>query len=168
VFAGGGKEQGKAHRAKRLQGLCWQLVPSLGQVPLACGALCQTEPLQGHSLGSLVPNQPLLVIVPAGRSQCHSRRDVLPLSPPFVPPLTRPALTHPVMSCFFFFFPWDWDLNSGLCTCQAGNLLLESQLQSFCSVIFCLFVLFLRWDLENYLPRLASNCNPPDLSLPSS
>jgi hypothetical protein len=27
--------------------------------------------------------------------------------------------------------------------------------------------LFWRWGLENYLPGLASNCNP-DLSLPSS
>jgi hypothetical protein len=27
---------------------------------------------------------------------------------------------------------------------------------------------WLRWDLTNFLPELASNCNPPDLSLPSS
>jgi hypothetical protein len=26
----------------------------------------------------------------------------------------------------------------------------------------------LRWDLENFLPMLASNCEPPDLCLPSS
>jgi hypothetical protein len=25
-----------------------------------------------------------------------------------------------------------------------------------------------RWSLENYLPGLALNCDPPDLSLPSS
>jgi hypothetical protein len=28
--------------------------------------------------------------------------------------------------------------------------------------------LFWRWDLTNYLPRLASHCDPPDFSLPSS
>jgi hypothetical protein len=28
--------------------------------------------------------------------------------------------------------------------------------------------LFWRWGFVNYLPRLASNCYPPDLSLPRS
>jgi hypothetical protein len=41
-------------------------------------------------------------------------------------------------------------------------LLLEPHLQ------FILLWLFWRWDLLSYLPRLASNCNPPDLSLPSN
>jgi hypothetical protein len=31
-----------------------------------------------------------------------------------------------------------------------------------------LFWVFWRWGLMNYLPRLASNLNLPDLSLPSS
>jgi hypothetical protein len=39
---------------------------------------------------------------------------------------------------------------------------LELHLQSI------LHGLFWRWGLENYLPRLASNCDPPDLSLPTS
>jgi hypothetical protein len=30
-----------------------------------------------------------------------------------------------------FFFSWNWGLNSGLCTCKAGALLLEPHLQSF-------------------------------------
>jgi hypothetical protein len=29
----------------------------------------------------------------------------------------------------FFYFSWDWGLNSGLCTCKAGALLLETHLQ---------------------------------------
>jgi hypothetical protein len=28
--------------------------------------------------------------------------------------------------------------------------------------------LFWRWGLENYLPRLALNCDPPNFNLPSS
>jgi hypothetical protein len=54
-----------------------------------------------------------------------------------------------------FFFLWDWGLNlSGLRTCKADALPLRSHLQS----IF----LWLFWGW------LASNCNPPDFSLPSS
>jgi hypothetical protein len=53
---------------------------------------------------------------------------------------------------------WDWDLNSGLCTCKSGALWLQS----------ILLWLFWRWSLKNYLPGLALNCNPPDLSLPST
>jgi hypothetical protein len=57
---------------------------------------------------------------------------------------------------------WEWDLNSGLHICKAGALLLEPLHQSI------LLWLFWRWGLANYLPRLASNLNPPDLNLPSS
>jgi hypothetical protein len=57
----------------------------------------------------------------------------------------------------------DWDLNSGLHTWKASALLLESHLQFF---LFWLF--FWRWGLVNNLHRLASKCNPPDLSLTSS
>jgi hypothetical protein len=53
-------------------------------------------------------------------------------------------------------------LNLGLGVCKAGALLLEPCLQSI------LLWLFQRWGLQNYLPRLASNFDPPDLSLPSS
>jgi hypothetical protein len=64
-----------------------------------------------------------------------------------------------VLGFFFFlifcfvvvFFWWDWSLNSGLHTCKAGILLLESYLQSI------LLWLFWRWALKNYLHRLASN-----------
>jgi hypothetical protein len=53
-------------------------------------------------------------------------------------------------------------LNSGFHICKASILLLEPHLQSV------LLWLFRRWGLSNYLPRLALNCNPPDLSLPNS
>jgi hypothetical protein len=57
---------------------------------------------------------------------------------------------------------WDWGLNSRLCNCKAGAVLLEPCLQSF------LLWLFWRWGLRNYLSKLASNLNPVDLSLSSS
>jgi hypothetical protein len=47
----------------------------------------------------------------------------------------------------------------GLGACKAGDLLLEPHLQSI------LLWLFWRWVLKNYLPRLASNQDPPDTSL---
>jgi hypothetical protein len=53
-------------------------------------------------------------------------------------------------------------LNSGLCACKSGALPLEPHLQSI------LLWLFWRWYFMNYLPLLALNCDPPDLSLPSS
>jgi hypothetical protein len=56
-----------------------------------------------------------------------------------------------------FFFWWDWDLNSGLCALLLAPLLPSS-----------LLWLFWRWSLTNSLARLASNLDPPDLSLPSS
>jgi hypothetical protein len=61
-----------------------------------------------------------------------------------------------------FFSLWDWGLNSGLCACKAGALLLEPQPQTI------LVWLFWRWGLVIYLPGLASSCNPPSLSLLSS
>jgi hypothetical protein len=59
---------------------------------------------------------------------------------------------------------WHWGLNSWLCVCKAGIgkaciLPLESYLQS--SSLW----LFWRWGLVNYLSGLASNLNPPNLSL---
>jgi hypothetical protein len=65
-------------------------------------------------------------------------------------------------SFLFFAFFVDWGLDSGLCACKAGPLLLESLLQSI------LLWLFWRWGLLNYVPKLASNCNTPDLCLQSS
>jgi hypothetical protein len=62
----------------------------------------------------------------------------------------------------FFFFLVKWDLNKGDYTCKAAALQLEPLLQSI------LHWLFWRWGLKNYLSGLASNCDPPDLSLPSS
>jgi hypothetical protein len=59
------------------------------------------------------------------------------------------------------FFLWDWGLNLRLCACKAGALLHESHLQ------YILLWLFLEMGLMNYLPRLALNCDPLDLSLPS-
>jgi hypothetical protein len=53
-------------------------------------------------------------------------------------------------------------LNPGFCTCKAGALLLEPLLQ------FILLWVFWRWGLVNYLSRLALNCDPLQLSLPSS
>jgi hypothetical protein len=46
---------------------------------------------------------------------------------------------------------WDQDLNSGLCACKAGAILLEPHVQS----IFSLVILEVE-GLANYLPRLAS------------
>jgi hypothetical protein len=61
----------------------------------------------------------------------------------------------------------DWGLISGLCACkadagEAGNLPLEPHLQSI------LLWLFWRQGLKNYLVRIASNHDPPNLSLLSS
>jgi hypothetical protein len=59
-------------------------------------------------------------------------------------------------------FWWDWVLNLGLYACKTGALLLEPNCQSI------LFWLFWKWSPVNYLPGLALNLNPPNLSLPSS
>jgi hypothetical protein len=46
---------------------------------------------------------------------------------------------------------------------KSGAVLLEPHLQS---ILLCIFW---RWGLEtpSYLPRVSSNCNSPDISLPS-
>jgi hypothetical protein len=51
-------------------------------------------------------------------------------------------------------------LNSGLHACKAGTLLLEPHLQ--------FILLWIFWGLANYLPRVASNSDPPNLNLPIS
>jgi hypothetical protein len=66
---------------------------------------------------------------------------------------------HNLNSSFFFV---GLGFNSELYAWKAGALLLESCLKS----IFPL--LFWRWSLENCFPGLASNYNPPSLSLPNS
>jgi hypothetical protein len=71
-------------------------------------------------------------------------------------------IPHHLYYHLFFFFWWDWDLNSGFFTCKAGALLLESHIQSI------LLSLVWRWgSLTNYLPGLALNLSPPNLSLQS-
>jgi hypothetical protein len=62
---------------------------------------------------------------------------------------------------FIFFLWWDWGLNSGLHICKVGTL----SLKLFCSGYFGVGG---GQDLINYLPRLASNQDPPGLSFPSS
>jgi hypothetical protein len=57
---------------------------------------------------------------------------------------TPGVLCHSNFFSTFFSFWWDWALNSGLCTCKAGALLLKPHLQS---ILLCLFW---RWGLENY------------------
>jgi hypothetical protein len=67
----------------------------------------------------------------------------------FPPCVTFYFLSHTLSpsSPFWAFFnvplpQWNWDLNSGLCICKAGTLLLEPHLQSI------LLWWFWRWDLE--------------------
>jgi hypothetical protein len=72
--------------------------------------------------------------------------------------LANPILTDSIV----FLTWWDWGLNLGLFTCNAGTLQLEPHLQSI------LLWLFWRWCLANCLPSLASNFDPPHISLPSS
>jgi hypothetical protein len=72
------------------------------------------------------------------------------------------ACTGHLMQCseegFFFVV---WNLNSGLSACKADTLY-HLSLQSI------LLGSFWRWGFVKYLPRLASNCDLSDLSLPSS
>jgi hypothetical protein len=75
--------------------------------------------------------------------------------------LTLGILTHFKWSISFFSFWWDCSWNSGLHTHKA-DALLEPHLQSI------LHWLFWRWDLANFLPMLALNHYPPNLSIPSS
>jgi hypothetical protein len=56
----------------------------------------------------------------------------------------------------------DLRLNSGLHACKVGALLLSHMSSPFCDGCFG------DRNFTNYLPRLALNCNPPNLSLPSS
>jgi hypothetical protein len=41
------------------------------------------------------------------------------------------SIEEPAFQYRSVFFSWNWGLNSGLCTCKAGALLLEPHLQSF-------------------------------------
>jgi hypothetical protein len=64
---------------------------------------------------------------------------------------------------FVFFFLWqDWGLKVGFCICKAGVLQIELTSSPFCSGSFG------DGGFSNYSLRLASNHDPPDLSLPSS
>jgi hypothetical protein len=76
--------------------------------------------------------------------------------------LRRPIQSYKLLFKLFFFFCWDWGLNSGICTCKAGALLLEPHPQSI------LLWLFWRWGLLSPLPRLDWNLDLPDLSFPYS
>jgi hypothetical protein len=75
-----------------------------------------------------------------------------------VPTATNQYFLLPALLVFFFLVG---HLNIGLHAYKAGTLLLEPHFQSI------LLWLFWRWGLVNYLPRLASNLDPPDLNLPS-
>jgi hypothetical protein len=62
---------------------------------------------------------------------------------------------------FFFFFGWDWGLNSGLHAYKAGALHLHPGLQPILlRFFFFLFVFLKRSGLTKYLPRLALNRDP--------
>jgi hypothetical protein len=67
------------------------------------------------------------------------------------------SLLHlpPFLFMDFFGVGWEWGLKSWLLLCKAAALQLGSSY-------------FGDVGLENCLPRLISNFNPPDLSLPSS
>jgi hypothetical protein len=64
---------------------------------------------------------------------------------------------------FLLLLLWDWGLNSGLHTCEAGVL---SSLRHTSKAIFLWS--FWRWGLEDYLPGLALNLDPPNFSQPSN
>jgi hypothetical protein len=61
-----------------------------------------------------------------------------------------------------FFRQRGWDLNLRLHTYKAGLYCLSHASSPFSFWLFC------RWGFMNYLPGLALNHDPPDLSLPSS
>jgi hypothetical protein len=67
-------------------------------------------------------------------------------------------LNYYLRSIRFFFLDETRGLNSGLHTCKAGTLPLEPHLQSM------LLWLFWRQGLMNYLPGLAWNHDPPNLT----
>jgi hypothetical protein len=75
---------------------------------------------------------------------------------------------HDSTFCLFHFLGggwvggWNWGVNLGFHTCKASTLLLQPPSRSFgCGCTG-------DGDLSSYLPVLASNLNPPNLSLPSS
>jgi hypothetical protein len=69
------------------------------------------------------------------------------------------VLTRVDLEKHFFGFFAVLGLNSGPHACQAGAVSLESLLQYF--FILVIFEI----GSQNYLPRLASNCDPPALCL---
>jgi hypothetical protein len=78
---------------------------------------------------------------------------------PVIPALGRFRKEDLKLEFFIFLMGLGFELSASIHTCKAGALLLKPHLQSI------LLWLFWRWDLVNYLPRLASNCNPPNLPL---
>jgi hypothetical protein len=70
--------------------------------------------------------------------------------------------TYTTVTGFFPFSKNIFLVGQGFHACKVGTVLLEPHLQPI------LLQLFWRWNLKDYLPGLASNHNPPDLSLPSS
>jgi hypothetical protein len=79
--------------------------------------------------------------------------EVLGMEPTAMCGLPLSSIPSPTNKSFFF-FPQYYGLNSGPTPWATP--------QPF------LWWVFSRWGLENYLPRLASNLNPPDLCLLSS
>jgi hypothetical protein len=64
---------------------------------------------------------------------------------------------HDDCFCDCFLFWWDCSLNSGLHACKAGTLPLDAALQSI------LLWIFWRWGFVNYLLRLDSEQDTPDV-----
>jgi hypothetical protein len=60
---------------------------------------------------------------------------------------------------FDLLFWWKWGLNSKLRSYKGSTLPFDPRLQSICSGYFW------KWGLVNYVPGLASNSDPPNLSL---
>jgi hypothetical protein len=86
------------------------------------------------------------------------------MEPPFTVPWGYLAQWNDYcISVFFLLFFCETEVwTQGLHAYKTGALLLQPHLQSV------LLWLFWRWDMMIYLPRLALNFNPPNLSLPSS
>jgi hypothetical protein len=66
------------------------------------------------------------------------------------------------LALLFFFFLWDWGLNSGLCAYKVDTHHLSPASSPFCSGYFG------DGGLANYLPGLSSNLSLSDFSLPNS
>jgi hypothetical protein len=113
--------------------------------------------IQNLFKSSLFWSQGLLILSRLASNWWSSHLSLLSARIPGVPCLGLKFLL------LYYLFIWDGlNLNSGLHTCKAGALMLEQHL----SLFYCYF-----GDggcLSNYLPRLALNFDPPDLSLPSS